>query len=102
LHLDVALKPLRETAVAQAAAASRRRTWSYTLAATGTGLVLGGIALTLSNRNRYDEWLATPERHTRQATSIQRLDDLALAMFFGGGAAIAGGGWLLLAPPDER
>lgn len=102
LRLDVVLSPLHETAVANAAAASIRRSWGYTIAAAGAGLVLGGVGLSVWNRTRYDEWLATPARHTREATSIQRVDDLALAMLFSGGASLVGGGWLLFAPPVKK
>jgi len=77
----------------------RRRLFGYLTSGGGLAFVLTGAGLFAWNGGRYDDWQRANTSNTTRlqgATSIQRVDDVALGAVALGTGLVATGAWLLL------
>jgi hypothetical protein len=76
------------------------------MGASGLAVAISGGVLWAWNGKRYDDWSRDPAASSHDqvqtATSIQRLDDIAIGCVSVGTGLVAAGAWLLLTDPSER
>jgi tetratricopeptide (TPR) repeat protein len=101
LTYPTTLRLTPESYARQAREAARRRSIGYVLGASGAAFLLAGGGLYSWNNGRYDDWQSSRNVSTDldRALSIQRIDDVAIALLVAGLLSEVGAASLLLWSP---
>jgi hypothetical protein len=103
-NYDVRLQPTETYRRRQAHNAGQRRLFGYVGLGGGFAFVAGGAGLLAWNGGRYSDWHDDRSRENygkqlQTVSSIQRVDDVAIASMALGTGLLAAGAWLLLGKP---
>lgn len=98
-QLLIALKPTARELERREQARSHRKTAGYVLGSSGIAILATGGGLLIWNQGRYSDWQESAmgsSGDVDRAVSIQRVDDLSLALMVVGTGLAGGAAWLLL------